>query len=74
MRALPWYGLSRGKAIHEILIPDDRLRKALSPQADLEVALDSGMKTLLHNGLEKAAQGITWIEEVLRVASPGLGD
>ena len=64
------------KAIHEILIPDDHLRKALAPPTDInaarEAALDSGMKTLLASGLEKAARGITSIEEVLRVAPHGL--
>ncbi len=64
------------KAIHEILIPDDHLRKALAPPTDInaarEAALESGMKSLLQNGLEKASRGITSIEEVLRVASHGL--
>jgi len=33
-----------------------------------EAAIKKGMKTLKDNGLKKALQGVTTIEEVLRVA------
>ena len=63
-------------AIHEILIMDDRLRQLITDSVDLsalrQAAIEGGMKTLLTNGLEKAAQGITSVEEVLRVTTGGV--
>ena len=66
----------RGRtAIHEVLIPDDGVRKAVSDNADeaaiRQAALAAGMRTLLVAGLEKAARGITSVQEVLRVAPQG---
>jgi len=62
-------------AIYEILIIDDRIRQLISDGADMaavrEAAFEAGFKTMMTNGLEKAAQGITSIEEVLRVAPRG---
>ena len=62
----------RGRtAIHEILIPDAAVRKAVSDNADeaaiRRAALAAGMRPLLICGLEKAVRGITSVEEVLRV-------
>jgi general secretion pathway protein E len=62
----------RGRtAIHEILIPDDAVRKALSDAGDeasiRRAAIAAGMRPLLIAGLEKAARGITSVQEVLRV-------
>jgi len=58
--------------IHEILIPDDNLRQAALANADVatlrKLALQAGMRTLLMCGMEKAARGITSVEEVCRVA------
>jgi general secretion pathway protein E len=34
-----------------------------------QLAIDEGMMTLYENGLEKVIQGITTLEEVLRVTS-----
>lgn len=64
----------RGRtAVHEILIPNDRVRQAVATSADAETireaALASGMRTMLACGLEKAAQGITSVQEVIRVAA-----
>ena len=66
----------RGRtAIHEILVIDDRIRQLVTDGADMsavrEAACDAGFKTMMTNGLEKAAQGTTSIEEVLRVAPLG---
>ncbi len=66
----------RGRTcLHEILIPDDAFRQALSDGADLptlrETARAGGMRTLLECGIEKAAQGITTVQEVLRVVPHG---
>ncbi len=66
----------RGRtAIHEILVMDDAIRNAVSQSAGVAAirtaALQSGMRTLLADGLLKAAAGVTSIEEVLRVTPLG---
>ncbi len=62
-------------AIHEILLMDNRMRQIVADSADIDAMRDaastSGMKTLMHKGLEKAAQGITSIEEILGVTHTG---
>ena len=69
-------GYSGRTTTHEILILDDKLRQLITDSADTatlrQAAIDNGMKTLLTNGLEKAAQGITSVEEVLRVTTGGV--
>jgi type II secretory ATPase GspE/PulE/Tfp pilus assembly ATPase PilB-like protein len=59
--------------IFEMLVPDDALRDAITSGANLEqlrrLAVDAGMKTLLADGFEKIRQGMTTIEEVLRVTA-----
>jgi type II secretory ATPase GspE/PulE/Tfp pilus assembly ATPase PilB-like protein len=62
----------RGRmAIQEILVPDDGVRAAVV-QGDLEAiraaARKAGMRTLLEDGLARAAEGVTSVSEVLRVA------
>src|SRR5690606_32569058 len=56
-------------AIHELLIVDDDVEKAIVKEAsafDLrELAMQHGMKTLRQDGINKALQGITTLEEVL---------
>ena len=69
----------RGRtAIHEILIPDERVRQAMGASADLgairNAALAAGMKPMLVNGIEKAARGITSLHEVCRVVPHGPND
>jgi general secretion pathway protein E len=66
----------RGRtAVHEILIMDDGMRQLVADGSDMsalrDAACQAGMKTLTQSGLEKAAQGITSIQEVLRVAPLG---
>jgi len=66
----------RGRtAVHEILIVNDKLRQAVSAKAGTgrfrEIAVESGMKTMLMDGLEKAAAGLTSVTEVCRVAPLG---
>lgn len=66
----------RGRtAVHEILIPDDRVREAVAAGADdaalRATAIAAGMKPMLINGMEKAARGITAVEEVCRVVPHG---
>ena len=62
----------RGRtALFEVLIVNDPLRQLITAEADnatlLDAARRSGMRTLLEDGLAKAAQGITAIQEILRV-------
>ncbi len=57
--------------LYEILVMNDRLRQQITDGAELAVfrsaAQQEGMKPMLIDGLEKAAAGVTSIEEVLRV-------
>lgn len=58
--------------IYELLEVDAQIRKMILAHADSneikDYAISKGMVTLLQDGLQKAAQGITTVEEVLRVA------
>lgn len=57
--------------IFEVLIVDDEIRKAIIKKEDAstikKIAIKSGMTTMIEDGLEKVKQGITTIEEILRV-------
>lgn len=59
-------------SIYELLVLDEEVRTLIISKASSniikDVAIKKGMKTLKDNGLEKAMQGVTTIEEVLRVA------
>jgi type IV pilus assembly protein PilB len=62
----------RGRTgIFELLEVDDRLRELIArpaPTAELrQAAIEAGMTTMIQDGLEKAKQGITTVEEVLRI-------
>jgi type IV pilus assembly protein PilB len=58
-------------AIHEVLTVDDEVRALISSRASEQeiraAARRSGMRTMLEDGLDKAAQGLTTIEELLSV-------
>lgn len=60
----------RGRiGIYELLIPDERLRKLMNiPEISASelkrAAIQSGMKTLFQDGIEKALQGLTSLEEI----------
>jgi type IV pilus assembly protein PilB len=63
----------KGRAgIHELMEMTDDMRRLVLERglaSDMKkLALDQGLRTLYHDGLMKVAQGITTIEEVLRVA------
>ena len=66
-------GLKGRIAIHEVLSISDEVRELISSRApDLAIrnaARRAGMQTLLEDGIAKAAQGLTTLEEVLQVAS-----
>lgn len=65
-------GYAGRMAIHELLLVTDEVRDLISRRAaDHEirkVAQAAGMRTLLEDGISKAAQGLTTLDEVLRVA------
>ncbi|MEE9219046.1 MAG: type II/IV secretion system protein [Acidobacteriota bacterium] len=65
----------RGRlAIHEILAATEEVREQIAERASVdrlrETARQSGMRTLMEDGIAKAARGLTTLEEVLRVAPP----
>jgi type IV pilus assembly protein PilB len=70
-------GMKGRIAIHEVLASSDEVRDLISArateQAIKKAAVRAGMRTLLDDGIEKAARGLTTLEEVLRVVSPGEG-
>ena len=57
--------------IYEVLEADDDMKKMISQKASSEeiekVAKEKGMLTMVEDGFSKAAQGLTSIEEILRV-------
>ncbi len=65
-------GYSGRVGIQEILVVDDELRKLVVKQVPTtalhELTLKKGMRTLWEDGIEKAVQGLTTVDEVFRVA------
>ena len=65
-------GYSGRTGIYEVLIVTDALRPLITAREPSSVikakALEAGMRTLRDDGWEKVLQGITTIEEVLRVS------
>jgi type IV pilus assembly protein PilB len=59
-------------AIHELLIVDDDLREIIADRPTMAAIRDhaahSGMIPLRHDGLRKVKEGITTVEEILRVS------
>jgi type IV pilus assembly protein PilB len=64
-------GYSGRAGLHEVMVIDGPVRDAILRKASSteirDVALKQGMKPLIEDGFYKAAQGITTIEEVLRM-------
>jgi type IV pilus assembly protein PilB len=60
-------------AIHEVLSVTDEVRDLISQRAPdhfiRKAARSAGMRTLLEDGISKAAQGLTTLDEVLRLAA-----
>lgn len=58
-------------AIHEILVPDNEVRRLTIQRASSDeikhYVISQGMKNLVYDGLEKAKAGLTSLEEVLRI-------
>jgi type IV pilus assembly protein PilB len=59
-------------AIHELLVVNDEVRGLISSRAPDHAIRDAarrgGMRTLMEDGIAKAAQGLTTLDDVLRVA------
>ncbi len=64
-------GYSGRVGLFEVLEVTKEIRRLISEKADSDIitqaAIKEGMKTMLDDGLEKVAGGITTIEEVIRV-------
>src|SRR5947207_8056234 len=65
---------SKGRvAIHELLVVNDEVRELISRRAPehaiRKAARNSGMRTLLEDGILKAARSLTTLEDVVRVVS-----
>ena len=64
-------GYSGRTCILELLIITDNLRNLILDHADASVlqtrAIEEGMRSMYQDGLEKVSQGITSLEEILRV-------
>ncbi len=60
-------------ALMEILLADDAVRAQMVKDADAgkirAIAVEAGMKTLREIGLQKVREGVTTLEEILRVTS-----
>ena len=58
-------------SMHEVLLMNDRIGQVVTSSGTIrqlrEAAIASGMKSMLEDGLAKAAQGLTSVREVLRV-------
>ena len=65
---------SKGRiAIHELLVVNDEIRELVSRKASehaiRKAARDNGMRTLIEDGILKASQGLTSLEDVVRVVA-----
>ncbi len=58
-------------SIHEILVVNDEIREAITRKANAseikEIAIKNGMETMVEDGFKKVIEGVTTIEEILRV-------
>ena len=59
------------EGIFEVLIVDDEARAAIVAKKDAseikKIAVKNGMRSIFENGIEKVREGITTIDEVIRV-------
>ena len=66
-------GYAGRSGLHELLIPDEEVKRLVVAKSDAglikKAAARAGMKTLLMDGAIKAMQGVTTIEEVMRIAT-----
>ena len=61
------------RAVLEVLSVDDKMREIIIEKASTDdiksYAISQGMKTLREDAMEKYKQGVTTMEEVLRITS-----
>ena len=62
---------TRGRlAVHEVMVVNNKIQRLTMDRAETSVlrraALDSGMVPMIHDGLAKAAQGLTCVEDIIR--------
>ena len=66
-------GYSGRLAIHELLVMNDEIRDLISRRASehaiRKAARNAGMRTLVEDGILKAAQGLTTLDDVVRVVA-----
>ena len=64
-------GMKGRVAIHEVMVMTDAVRNMILKGASgfeiKEAAMQNGMRSLRQDGLEKAAQGITTVDEILKI-------
>jgi type II secretory ATPase GspE/PulE/Tfp pilus assembly ATPase PilB-like protein len=57
--------------IHEVLVVDNDIREAIlarSSSSEIKkIAINNGMTTLVEDGIAKAKEGLTTIEEIIRI-------
>jgi len=67
-----WTGYIGRTAIGEIMVVNDKIKELINERAPVqkifEASIESGMTPLIYDGMRKVSEGITSIEEVLRVA------
>jgi type II secretory ATPase GspE/PulE/Tfp pilus assembly ATPase PilB-like protein len=65
-------GYSGRIGVHEVMVIDNDIRdgilKKISAENIKQIAIKNGMKTIVEDGMDKAFNGMTTIEEVLRVS------
>ncbi len=68
-------GYSGRIGIYEVMLMSQEMKKLIRPDTDIarlrEQAYREGMKALRISGATKAAQGLTTLDEVMKVAPPG---
>ena len=64
-------GYAGRTCIVELLVLDDEIKKKILARSDAgelqKCAIESGMKTMLQDGLSKVLQGVTTLEEITRI-------
>ena len=64
-------GYSGRLGIYELLVMDDELRDAIASNPTItsfrNLAIDRGMKNLRQDGLAKVVDGLTTVDEILRL-------
>lgn len=68
-------GYSGRIGIYEVMLMSQEMKKLIRPDTDIarlrDQAYREGMKALRISGATKAAQGLTTLDEVMKVAPPG---